>query len=161
MFRKTTLFALAALAAMPLSLPSPAWATPLETAPAAPARPSMPLPAPRWNHPPEAVRTAAAALHDACAAWPKQIPAVLDPSTTPSGAEDLPYERACTVALDAEGFVQVTLLQGGALGATAAGIAVAMFLVAKFLLFGLVQVIAHGLTIVWDRYRRRSDRWAE
>ena len=118
----------AALAAFwPLMPPAAASAdTPAAASPSA-----APEPMPRWGRPPEAVRNAAAALRDACAAWPKLVPLASEPSVLMTAEEDQPYVSSCHLALNPEGVSQSLLLQGGALGATAAGIAAVMFKVAK------------------------------
>ena len=159
---KPALLAVAALAAAaPLSVPAPVWAEPSPGQPAPGLTPPRPGSTPTWSHPPEAVRAAVTALHDACAAWPKQtLPAAEPPSLLPAEA-DQPYVESCSLAPDPGGFAQLSLLQGGALGAIAAGLAFVAFQAAKLLLSGLVNVTAHGITALWDRHRRRLDGWPE
>ena len=78
--RLSILFVQAALAVVPL-LPSGALSASAPDAVPAPNSPHLvPSPVPEWSgHPPEPVRAAAAALHDACAAWPKQSRLASDP----------------------------------------------------------------------------------
>ena len=77
---RNTILPLAALLAGPLLLPTSASAE--SSAPAVAARPPLPVPE-VWSVPPEAVRSAAAALHSACAAWPRQVPVTLEPNSPP------------------------------------------------------------------------------
>ena len=104
---------------------------------------------------------AVAALHDACAAWPKQTLPVAEPSSSLPAEADQPYVESCSLVLDPGGFAQLSLLQGGALGAMAGGLAFVAFQVARFLLSGLVNMIARGMTVLWDRRRRCLDGWPE
>jgi len=160
--RKTTFLVLAAvMATAALSLPAPSWAALLEADPAPAPKRLVPPPALEWGHPPEAVRTAVVALHDACAAWPKQIPPASEPPSPLPVETDQPYASSCRLALDPEGFGQVSLLEGGALGAAAAGVAAVMFKAAKFLLFGLAEAVGRGVNAVWDRRRRRANGWVD
>ncbi len=126
-----------------------------------------PAPAPAWGHPTEAVRTAVAALHDACAAWPKQVPLASDPPSALSGEADQPYVSICKLALDPGGFAEVSLLKGLALGAAAAGVAVVAFQLAKLVLFVLGRVVRRGLDALrrdlealWDRRPPRLGGWS-
>jgi len=151
----------AVMAAAALSLPAPSWAAPPEADPVpAPKRP-VPAPTPEWSHPPEAVRTATAALRDACAAWPKQLPPASDVPVASHDAADAPYVSTCDLVLDPEDFGQVSLLKGGALGAAAAGVAAVVFKAAKFLLFGLAEAVARGVNALWNRRRRRANGWVD
>ena len=153
---KPALLALAALAAAtPLSVPAPVWAEPSPGQPAPGLAPPRPGSIPTWSHPPEAVRAAVAALHDACAAWPKQTLPAAEPPSSPPAEADQPYVESCSLALDPGGFAQLSLLQGGALGAIAAGLAFVAFQAAKLLLSGLTAVIARGMDALWGRRRRR------
>ena len=146
------------------SLAASVAATPLLPLPAVSASPSAdhsafppagPVPAPRWGQPPEAVRAAVAALHDACATWPKQTPPAAELPSSPPVEADQPYVESCSLALDPGGFAQLSLLQGGALGAIAAGLAFVAFKAAKLLLSGLTAMVAHGMTALWSKRRRR------
>lgn len=149
----------AALAAASLPLMPPASAATSADTPV-PALPrSAPEPLPRWGRPPEAVRNAAAALRDACAAWPKLVPLGSEPPAAPLTQADQQYVSSCNLALDPEGTGQLSLLQGGALGAAAAGIAAVAFKLAQFLVFGLGGAASRGLHALWDR--RRLDGWPE
>ncbi len=160
MSRPLTPFILAAalaVASWPLMPPAAASAdTPAATSPSA-----APEPMPRWSRPPEAVRNAVAALRDACAAWPKLVPLASESSVPLAAEEDQPYASSCHLALDPKGASQSLLPQGGALGATAAGIAAVAFKVAKLVLFGLGGAASRGLNALRDRRRRRVDGWPE
>ncbi len=151
----------AALAVASLPLMPPASAAVSADTPAAALPRAAPEPIPRWGRPPEAVRNAVAALRDACAAWPKLVPLASEPSVPLATGEDQQYVSSCHLALDPEGSSQSLLLQGGALGATAAGIAAVVFKVAKLLLFGLGGAASRGLTALRDRRRCRLDGWPE
>ena len=108
----------AALAAASFPLTPPASATASADTPV-PALPrAAPEPLPRWGRPPEAVRNAQAALRDACAAWPKLIPLGSEPPAARLAQADQQYVSGCNLVLDPEGTGQLSLLQGGALGAT-------------------------------------------
>lgn len=164
MSRETTSLMLAAFTAVPVLLSGPSWAVRPEAAEPAPVlnRPvPTPTPPPVWGHSTEAVRTASAALYDACAVWPKQVPLASDPANALSGEADEPYVSLCKLALDPGGFAEVSLLKGLALGAAAAGIAVLVFKVANRLLFGLVEMVGRGMNALWDRRRRRADGWVD
>lgn len=153
---KPALLALAALAAAaPLSVPAPVWAGPSSSQLAPEFTPPRPGSPPTWSHPPEAVRAAVAALHDACAAWPKETLPAAEPPSSPSAEADQPYVESCSLALDPGGFAQLSLLQGGALGAIAAGLAFVAFQAAKLLLSGLTAVISYGVDALWGRLRHR------
>ena len=153
---KSALLALAALAASaPLSVPAPVWAGPSPGQPAPEFTPPRPGLTPTWSHPPEAVRAAVAALHDACAAWPKQTLPAAEPPSSPPAEADQPYVESCSLALDPGGVARLSLLQGRALGAMAAGLAFVAFQAAKLLLSGLIAVNAHGMNALWGRRRRR------
>ncbi len=159
--RKPTLFILAAFAVAPLPLSGPSWAASSDAVSMPVEAPPLPLPAPMWGHPPEAVRTAVAALHDACAAWPKQVPTAVEPSYPPAVMDDAPYVSACKYALDAESFSQPYMLAGGALGAAAAGIAFVAFKAAYVFLFGLIDAMGRSLSALQDRRRRRANGWVD
>lgn len=75
-------------------------------------------------------------------------------------AMDQPYVTTCQLSLDPQGFGQVFLLEGGVLGAAAAGIAALVFKVAKVLLFRLVDGVGRGMNTLWDR-RRRANGWLD
>ena len=162
MSRPPTPFILAAaLAAASLPFTPPASAAPSADTPV-PALPRTgPEPLPRWGRPPEAVRDAHAALRDACEAWPKLVPLASEPPAAVPTQADQQYVSSCNLVLDPEGTGQLSLLQGGALGAAAAGIAAVAFKLAKFLVFGLGEAAGRGLTGLWDRRRRRLDGWPE
>jgi len=151
----------AALAAASLPLMPPASAAASADTPAAALPRAAPEPMPKWGRPPEAVRNAVAALRDACAAWPKLVPLASERSVLLAAEEDQQYVSSCHLALDPEGSSQSLLLQGGALGAAAAGIAAVVFKVAKLLLLGLSGAASRGLTALWDRRRRRLNGWPE
>jgi len=151
----------AALAAASWPLMPTASASASADTPAVASPSAAPEPMPRWGRPPEAVRNSVAALRDACAAWPKLVPLASEPSVLMTAEADQPYVSSCHLALDPEGASQSLLLQGGALGATAAGIAVAMFKFAKIVLFGLGGAAGRGLSALWDRRRRRVDGWPQ
>lgn len=137
---KPTFLTLAALAVVaPLPVPAPVWAEPSPDQPAAGLNRPPPGSVQTWNHPPEAVRAAVAA----------------EPPSSPSAEADQPYVVSCSLALDPGGFAQLSLLQSGALGAIAGGLAFFAFQVAKLLLSGLTTMVAHGMTALWDRRRRR------
>lgn len=149
MTRKHIAFSLAAFSAAAPLLPLPAVSASSADQPA----PTRPVADAKWGRPPEAVRNAQAALRDACAAWPKQVPLASEPSVLPATEEDQPYVSSCHLALDPEGSSQSLLLQGGALGAAAAGIAAVVFKVARLLLFGLGGAASRGLNALRDRHR--------
>lgn len=151
----------AALASASLPLMPPASAAASADTPAAALPSAAPEPMPRWGRPPKAVRNAVAALRDACAAWPKLVPLASGPSVLMTAEEDQPYVSSCHLALDPESDSQSLLLQGGALGATAAGIAAVAFKIAKIVLFGLGGAASRGLNALRDRRRRRVDGWPE
>lgn len=164
MSRKTTSLMLAAFIIVPALLPGPSLAASPEAAEPAPAlKQSLPAPTPLpvWGHPTEAVRTASAALHDACVAWPKQVPLASDPASALSGEADEPYESICKLALDPGGFAEVSLLKGLALGAAAAGIALVALKAATLLLLRLVETVNRGMNALWDRRRRRANSWVD
>ncbi len=148
-----------AAASLPFMPPASAAASADTPVPALP-RPA-PEPLPRWGRPPEAVRNAQAALHDACAAWPKLVALGSEPPAALPTEADQQYVSSCNLVLDPEGTGQLSLLQGGALGAAAAGIAAVAFKLAKLLVFGLGGAAGRGLTGLWDRRRRRLDGWPE
>jgi len=170
MSRNTTRLMLAAFTVAPSLLSGTSWAVPPEAAEPAPVlnRPvPTPTPPPVWGHSTEAVRTSYAAVHDACAAWPKQVPLALDPSIALSSEADEPYVSICKLALDPRGFAEVSLLKGFALGAAAAGVAVVVFQLAKLVLFGLGRVVRRGLDALrrglealWDRRPPRLGGWS-
>jgi len=163
MSRKTTSLMLAAFI-VPALLPGPSLAASPEAAEPAPAlKQSLPAPTPLpvWGHPTEAVRTASAALHDACVAWPKQVPLASDPASALSGEADEPYESICKLALDPGGFAELSLLKGLALGAAAAGIALVVLKAATLLLFGLVEAVNRRMNALWDRRRHRANGWVD
>ena len=163
MSRKTTSLMLAAVTVVPVLLSGTSWAVPPEAAEPAPVlkRPlPEPAPAPAWGRPTEAVRTAFAALHDACAAWPKQVLLASDPPSALSGEADQPYVSSCNLALDPGGFAEVSLLKGLALGAAAAGVAVIAIQLAKLVLFVLGRVVRRGLDALWDRRPPRLGGWS-
>jgi len=114
MSHKTTSLMLVAFTVVPVLLTGPSWAVSPEAAEPAPVL-QRPLPAPTappvWGHPTEAVRMASAALHDACAAWPKQVPLSSDPPMAEPGEADQPYVSSCNLALDPGGFAEFSLLK--------------------------------------------------
>lgn len=131
MFRPTLLLALATLATGPM-LPAPARAD--APVPSAPHPAGVPEPT-VWTEPPEAVRAAAAALRDACAAWPRQVPlppASTDPSAPRRGE---PAEAvACDAALDPFGHKIEPMVLGALFAATVAGAALGTYATAAALL---------------------------
>jgi len=170
MSRNTTRLMLAAVTVAPVLLSGTSWAVPPETAEPAPVL-NRPVPTPTsppvWGHSTEAVRTAYAAVRDACAAWPKQVPLASDPSIALSGEADEPYVSICKLALDPRGFAEVSLLKGLAFGAAAAGVAVVAFQIAKLVLFVLGRVVRRGLDalrrgleVLWDRRPPRLGGWS-
>lgn len=164
MSRNTTSLMLAAFTVVPVVLSGPSLAASSEAAEPAPAlkRPlPAPTPLPVWGHSTETVRTAYAAVHDACAAWPKQVPLASDPASALSGEADEPYVSICKLALDPGGFAEVSLLKGLALGAAAAGIALVVFKAATLLLLGLVETVNRRMNALWDRRRRRANGWVD
>jgi hypothetical protein len=151
----------AALAAASFPLSPPASAAASADAPVSALPRAAPEPLPRWGRPPEAVRNAHAVLRDACAAWPKLVPLGSEPPSALLAQADQQYVSSCNLVLDPEGTGQLSLLQGGALGAAAAGIAAVAFKLAKFLVFGLSGAAGRGFTALWNRRRRRLDGWPE
>lgn len=154
--RTPGLIILAALATAPLLPSSRSWAASPDAAPPLPAVPPVPRPAPVWGQPPDAVRTAVAALYDACAAWPKLIPPATGPATPPPDADALRHAGACSFVLDPASYEFGTLLEGGALGAAAAGLSVLVYRVASVVLFTLFDAVARGLLALWTRRPRRA-----
>lgn len=147
---KPSLILLAAFAVAPLPIGGSAWATSSDDVPAPMLKNSIPERAPAWGHPTEAVRSAFGALHDACAAWPKEPSLASGPSALMPAELVQPYVTSCQLSLDPQGFRLVSLLEGGLLGGAAAGIAALMFIVAKILLNRLVDMVA-----------RRADGWLD
>ncbi len=158
--RKPTLALLAVFVVAPLPIPASAWAASSDDAPAPALKHPMPERAPAWGRPTEAVRSAFAEFHDACAAWPKDPPLAPEPPAPMPTEVDQPYVAGCQLALDPYNFGQMSLLEGGALGAAAAGIAALVFKVAKVLLFGLADVVGRGVNTLWVR-RRRANGWVD
>lgn len=153
-----TILALAALLAGPLLLPLPAGAD--EPAPAVATRP--PLPVPRgWSIPPEAVRSAAATLHSACAAWPRRVP-VAPETNSPPLAPDKPAEATlCEAALDPADHGLNLMLWGSFLAMLGVGAALGAYgtIATLFRLLGIaLERIAFYL---WDRLPRRQCGWYE
>jgi len=164
MFRNITSVVLASFIIVPVLLSGPLWAASAEAAEPAPVlqRPlPAPTPAPVWGHPTEAVRMASAALHDTCAAWPKQVPLASDPPVALPGEADQPYVSSCNLALDPGGFAEFSLLKGLALGAAAAGIALVVIKATTLLLLGLVETVNRRMNTLWDRRRRRANSWVD
>ncbi len=164
MSRKTTSFMLAAFTVAPSLLSGTSWAASPEAAEPAPVlKRSLPAPtpAPVWGHSTEAVRTASAALHDAGAAWPKQVPLASDPPIALSGEADQPYVSSCNLALDPGGFAEFSLPKGVALGAAAAGIALVVLKATTLLLLGLVETVNRRMNALWDRRRHRANSWMD
>ena len=102
---------------------------------------------------------ASAALHDACAAWPKQVPLASGPLVALPGEADQPYVSSCNLALDPGGCAEFSLLKGLALGAAVAGIALVALKAATLLLLGLVETVNRRMNALWDRRRRRANGW--
>ena len=158
--RTPTLVLLAVFAVAPLPIAGSAWAASSDAVSA----PVLKHPVPEqvaWRRPTEAVRSAFAQFHDACAAWPNERPPASEPSSAPPAEADQPYATSCQLALDPYGFGQMSLLAGGALGAAAAGIAALVFKVAKVLLSGLVDVAGRRMNALFDRRRRRANGWVD
>ncbi len=137
MSRRPTILVLAALALTPVPFSGSAWAASSDAASPV-AAPPRPVAVPVWVHPPEAVRTAASALHDACAAWPKRLPSESETSSPRLGSDELRQADACSLALDPENFAWNYRLEGGVIGAAAAGISLVAFKVMHVLSFGLL-----------------------
>ena len=155
-----TALALTVLLAGPVLLPALVRAdTP---APATAVRPALPTPVLMvWTDPPEAVRAAAATLRAACEAWPKHAipPAGADGSLAPRG--EPPEARTCGSVLDPDEDRTAWMLLGGALGAGAAGLAVAAYAVAS-LLFRLAGTgLRRFAELVRDRWQDHRPRWQE
>jgi len=164
MSRHTTRLVLASFIIVPVLLSGPSWAASPEAAEPAPVlqRPlPAPTPAPVRSRPTEAIRTASAALHDACAAWPEQVPLASDPPVVLPGEADQPYVSSCNLALDPGGFAEFSLLKGVALGAAAAGIALVVLKAATLLLLGLVETVNRRMNALWNRRRRRANSWMD
>lgn len=142
MSQRPTVLILATLALAPVPFPASAWASAWaassDAASTPIAAPPRPAPVPVWVHPPEAVRTATAALHDACAGWPKQLPTEGETSPPRQDSEESRQADACSLALDPEGFAWSYRLEGGVIGAAAAGISLVAFKAMHALLFGLL-----------------------
>ena len=129
---RSAVFAMAVLAASPLwwSGPTPAASSPADD------RLPPPSPLPVWRHVPATVTQAAAALRDACAAWPKE------PLTFPDTREtDAPQEAPlCEVAMRPGAARYEDRVFGGMLGAAAAGIGAVTFLGLRACLAGLLAL---------------------
>lgn len=153
---RITALVLTVLLAGPVLLPASARAdTP---APSAAVRPVLPMPM-VWTDAPEAVRVAAATLRAACEAWPKHAmpPAGADGSLAPRG--EPPEARTCGSVLDPDEDRTAWMLLGGALGAGAAGLAVAAYAVAS-LLFRLAGTgLRRAAELVRDRWQDHRPRW--
>ena len=157
MFRPTLLLALAALATGPLLLTLARADTP---APPVPHPAGVPVPT-LWTEPPEAVRAAAAALRDACAAWPRQIPlppASTDPSALRRGE---PAEAvACDAALDPFGHKIEPMVLGALFAAAVAGAALGTYATAAALLRLLRGGVRRTATATQE-LRPRRQGWQE
>jgi len=164
MSRNTPRLVLASFIIVPVLLSGPPWAASPEAVEPAPVL-QRPLPAPTLvpvrSRPTEAIRTASAALYDACAAWPEQVPLASDPALARYYEADQPYVSVCGLALDPGGFAEVSLLKGVALGAAAAGIALVALKAATLLLLGLVETVNRRMNALWDRRRRRANSWVD
>ncbi len=168
MMRKSLPVILAALAVTPLMLPSKsAWAADPQAV--EPSRLTPPrLPVPVWTGPPpETVSAAIATLHDACAGWPKQVPSSSEVDTRYLDLTGARVARACDFAFDAEDYTDRAMLNGGAFGAIAAGLAVVAFQLAKLALSILGRVVRggldalrRGLEALWDRRPPRLGGWS-
>ncbi len=152
---------LAALAVTPLMLPfKPASAAdPQAVEPSRLTPPRRPVPV--WaGPPPETVSAAVATLHDACAGWPKQVPSSSEADLPPLDLTEARVAQACSFALDPENYGNVAMLNGGALGAIAAGLAVVAFQLAKLVLSVVGRVVRRGLDALWDRRPPRLGGWS-
>jgi len=160
MIRRPVPAILAALAAVPLLLSAPTQAAdPAAVEQPRPAPPPLPLPV--WaGTPPETVSAAVAALHDACAGWPKQVPSGSEAGRSPLDASVARNARACEFALDPENYANGAILEGSMVGAIAAGLAVIAFQLAKLVLFMLGRVGRRGLDALWDRRPPRLRGWS-
>lgn len=166
MMRRCLPVVLAALAVASLVLPSkPAWAAdPPAVEPSRLTPPRQPV----WTGPPpETVSAATAMLHDACAGWPKHVPSGSEVDTHDLDLTGARVARACDFALDPEDYTDRAMLNGGVLGAIAAGLAVVAFQLAKLLLFVLGRVMRRGLDALrrgvealWDRRPPRFGGWS-
>ena len=130
---RSAVFAMAVLAASPLW-----WSGPAPAASSSSADDRLPPPSrlPAWRHAPATVTQAAAALRDACAAWPKESLTFSDARET-----DAPQEAPlCEVAMRPESARYEDRVFGGMLGAAAAGIGAVTFLGLRACLAGLLAL---------------------
>ena len=161
MSRHSIILVLATLAVAPVPLSRPAWASSPDAGFMPTAAPTVPSPAPAWSgHPPEDVRTAAAALHDACTAWPKQVRLATE-LPRPLDRDASEHARACNFALDPDNYAFSTMLEGGVFGAAAAGLAAVSFAVAKIMMWWLLEALARGFAALWNRHCHRLQRLTE
>lgn len=149
---------LAVLLAGPLLLPLPARAD--GPAPAGGTRPPLPMPA-SWSVPSEAVRDAAAALHDACAAWPRQVAAALEPSTPPLARDEPAEATLCEAVLDPADHQMLLMLWGGLLALLGVGVAVGAYATAAGLFRLLGFALERAAHVIWDKLPRRQRGWHE
>ena len=155
---RKTILPLAALLAGPLLLPISVSAE--EPVPAVAARPPLPVPE-GWSVPPEAVRSAAAMLHSACAAWPRQVPVTLEPNSPPL-ARDKPAEATlCEAVLDPADHRMNLMLWGGFLAMLGMGAAVGAYATVATLFRLMGVALERAALALWDRLPRRQRGWYE
>ena len=159
MSRRNATLPLAALLAGPLLLPLPAHAE--DPAPAVAARIPPPVPM-GWSITPEAVRSAAATLHSACAVWPRQVPVAPEPNSPPL-ARDKPAEATlCEAALDPADHRMFLMLLGGLFAMLGVGAAVGAYATVATLFRLLGVALERAALALWDRRPRRRQRgWYE
>lgn len=158
MSRRPTVLVLAALALASVPFSGSAWAASSDAASTPLAAPPRPVPVPVWVHPPEAVRTAASALHDACAAWPKRLPSESETSSPRLGSDEFRQADACSLALDPENFAWSYRLEGGVIGAAAAGISLVAFKVMNALMFILLG-LGRRVFAARDKRHHGANGW--
>ena len=155
---RNTILPLAALLACPLLLSIPASAD--QPVPAVASHPPLPVPT-GWSVPPEAVRSAAVTLHDACVAWPWQVPLAPEPNSPPL-ARDKPTEAMlCQAVLDPTEHRMFLMLQGGLVAMLGVGAAVGAdaTVATRRRLLGIA--LARAAFYVWDRLPHRQRDWSE
>lgn len=153
---RNTILPLAALLAGPLLLPLPARAE--DPVPAGSTRPPLPVPAGR-SVPPEAVRSAAATLHSACAAWLRQV-SVTPEHNSPPLARDKPAEATlCEAVLDPADHRIFLMLWGGILAMLGIGVAFGAYATVAGFLRLLGVALERAVLALWNRLPRRQRGW--
>ena len=129
--------------------------------PAGDTRPPQLIPR-SWSVPPETVRSAAAALHEACAAWPRLVPVALEPNSPPLERDKPAEATLCEAVLDPADHGMNLMLWGGFLAMLGVGAAVGAYATVATLFRLLSIALEQAAFFLWDRLPRRRQRgWYE